>query len=71
MIQSNLESLPYYYFGAYALLVHLATKIGQLHRKFFWNKSNSVDGNPLITWAKFCKLKSLDGLGLRKMPYAN
>lgn len=71
LIQSNLESIPSFSFGAYSLSRNVAKQMDALHRNFFWGKTYNVKGCPLVAWEKICKPKRLGGLGLRKMECVN
>jgi len=50
---------------------HTSSHLDKLNRDFFWKKTNTEKGMPLIAWNKFYRPKSKEGLGLRKTEAVN
>jgi len=55
----------------YKLPSRITDQLDSIHRDFFWKKSTSEKGLPLVAWDKICRPKILGGLGLRKTAAMN
>jgi len=64
LIQSNLEALPSHTMQCFQLPASLSSELDRINREFFWKKSNSEKGLPMVAWDKICRPKKLGGLGL-------
>jgi len=62
LIQSRLESLPAHTMQCF----ELPSSLDKCNREFFWKKSNTDKGLPLISWDKVCCLKAEAGWGCGK-----
>jgi len=71
LIQSHLESLPAHTMQCFQLPRTTLCQLDNLLRTFFWKKSPSENGLPLIAWDKMCRPKSKGGLGLRNSEAVN
>ena len=71
LIQSHLESLPAHTMQCFQLPQSTSNHINKISRDFFWQKSDTEKGQPLLAWDKVCMPKSKGGLGLRKIESVN
>jgi len=71
LIQLHLESLPAHTMQCFQLPSATSTSVDQIHRNFFWKKSNTEQGIPLVAWDKVCQPKTKGGLGLHKTEAVN
>lgn len=71
LIQSNLESLPAHTMQCFELPKNTTTELDRINREFFWKKSSTEKGLPMVNWDKICRPKVCGGLGLRKAEAVN
>jgi len=71
LIQSNLEALPSHTMQCFQLPASIASDLDRINREFFWKKSNTEKGLPMVAWDTICRPKKLGGLGLRKTSAVN
>ena len=71
LIQSHLEALPAHTMQCFHLPISISNKIDRLNREFFWKKSNTEKGLPMVAWDTICRPKQRGGLGLRKTVAVN
>ena len=55
----------------FQVLASIWQNLDCLNREFFWKKSNSEKGLPMVAWDKICWPKLLGGLSLRKTSAVN
>ena len=71
LIQSHLESLPTHTMQCFELPSSTSKYLDKCNREFFWKKSNTEKGLPLVSWDKACRPKSRGGSGLQKIEAIN
>jgi len=71
LIQTNVESMPAHTMQCFQLPCTTSRQIDKISREFFWKKSTSLRGLPMVSWDKICRPKKSGGLGLRKMEAIN
>jgi len=71
LIQSHLEALPAHSMQCFELPRHTSKHLDNYNRDFFWKRSATEQGLPMIAWDKVCMPKVIGGLGLRKTEPTN
>jgi len=71
LIQTNAESMLAHTMRCFQLSCATSRQIDKINRDFFWKKSNSIKGLPMVSWHKIYRPKKSGGLGLRKMETIN
>jgi len=71
LIQSNLEALPAHTMQCFQLSATVTQRLDQVNQEFFWKKSSTEKGFPLVAWDKVCKQKKIGALGIRKASAVN
>ena len=71
MIQSHIESLPAHIMQCFQLPKSTTNLLDKISRDFFWKKTSTEKGLPLIAWDKVCLPKDKGGLGLCKTNAVN
>ena len=71
LIQLHPESLPAHTMQCLKLSQSTSKYLDECNTYFFWKKSNTERGLPLIAWDKICLPKSKGGLELHKADAIN
>ena len=71
LIQANLNSKTNYLMQSFLLPKGILDKIDQINKNFFWNKLQSDNYHPLISWERLCTPKKDGGLGFKTAEQIN
>ena len=72
LIQTNVESMPAHIMQWFQLPCTTSRQIDKISRDFFWNKSNSIKGLPIVSWDKIYghrKMEAINSAFLSKLTW--